>query len=94
MGFRVFPSKDLSMIALDRWLLTTALVVLSLASVGISPSAAQDSPQPRLAVALVVDQLRPDLLERYDQAFTGGLRRLLDEGFRFTQASQIGRAHV
>ena len=36
---------------------------------------------------LVVDQLRGDLLDRYEAAFTGSFRRLLDEGFRFTQAS-------
>lgn len=37
-------------------------------------------PGPTLIVALPVDQLRADLLERYDTLFTGGLRRLLDEG--------------
>jgi len=35
---------------------------------------------PRLIVLMVIDQLRADLLDRYDSAFTGGLRRLLDEG--------------
>ena len=48
---------------------------------------AQESPT--LAVMIVVDQLRGDLLEHYGPAFTGGFRRLLDEGFHFTQ---IGRA--
>ncbi|MGY8778107.1 MAG: alkaline phosphatase family protein [Longimicrobiales bacterium] len=46
---------------------------------------AQESPT--LAVMIVVDQLRGDLLEHYGPAFTGGFRRLLDEGFHFTQAS-------
>ena len=42
---------------------------------------------PALAVMIVVDQLRPDLVERYDDLWTGGLRRLVDDGFSFTSAS-------
>ena len=42
---------------------------------------------PTLVVMLAVDQLRPDLLHDYDTLYTGGLRRLLDEGFRFTSAT-------
>ncbi len=45
---------------------------------------AQDT---RLVVAISIDQLRSDLVERYESAFTGGFRRLLDEGYRYTQAS-------
>ncbi len=41
---------------------------------------------PDLVVLMVVDQLRADLLERYDTLFTGGFRRLSDEGLRFTNA--------
>ncbi len=40
----------------------------------------------RLVVLVSVDQLLPDQLEKYDSLFTGGLRRLRDEGFRYTQA--------
>jgi len=61
--------------------------VLALVLGTAAPLRAQASDGPRLVVTLVVDQLRPDLLERYDYAFSGGLRRLLDEGFSFTQAS-------
>ena len=50
------------------------------------PSSAQNE-APNLVIMLVVDQLRADLLDRYEPAFNGGFRRLLDEGFRFTQAS-------
>jgi len=50
-----------------------------------SPGAGQE--RPRLVVMLVVDQLRADLLDRYDDLFTGGFRRLRDGGFRFTQAA-------
>lgn len=42
---------------------------------------------PTLVVLLAVDQLRPDLLTDYDTLYTGGLRRILDDGFRFTQAT-------
>lgn len=42
-------------------------------------------PPLRLVVLIGVDQLRGDLLERYDAAYSGGLRRLLDEGFVHTR---------
>lgn len=42
---------------------------------------------PRVVVLVVVDQLRADLLDRYDAVFTGGFRRLRDQGYRFTQAT-------
>jgi predicted AlkP superfamily pyrophosphatase or phosphodiesterase len=38
-------------------------------------------------VFVSVDQLRGDLIERYDSAFTGGFRRLMDRGHRFTGAT-------
>ena len=44
-------------------------------------------PAPRTMVMLVVDQFTPDLLARYDKHLTGGLRRLLDEGFHFRNAA-------
>jgi predicted AlkP superfamily pyrophosphatase or phosphodiesterase len=43
--------------------------------------------EPSLVVLMVVDQLTPDLLDRYDPLFTGGLRRLRDEGRRFVNAT-------
>jgi len=48
------------------------------------PAAAET---PRLLVFLVVDQLRADILEEYRPLFDGGLRRLLDDGLSFTQAT-------
>ena len=56
-------------------------------------SACQQTPQgaavapPTLAILIVIDQLRPDFLDRYDHLFVGGLRRLLDEGHRFENAT-------
>ena len=43
---------------------------------------------PRLAVVVVVDQMRADYLERFGHLFEGGLARLLSEGMRFTEAHQ------
>lgn len=48
-----------------------------------APSARPGAPRPRLVVLLTVDQLRPDYLDRWRGRFTGGLRRLLDEGAFF-----------
>lgn len=42
---------------------------------------------PRLLVYVVVDQLRADLLDRYDTVFTGGFARLRAEGLRFPNAT-------
>ena len=42
--------------------------------------------RPRLVVVVVVDQLATHLLERYADVFTGGFRRLLDDGYRFANA--------
>jgi len=47
----------------------------------------QAPPSPSLVVYVVVDQLRGDMLERYDSLFTGGFRRLHDDGFRFLSAT-------
>ncbi|MFM8567580.1 MAG: alkaline phosphatase family protein [Gemmatimonadota bacterium] len=44
-------------------------------------------PRPALIVVLTVDQLRPDYLERWDDQFRGGLRRLIDEGAFFVRAA-------
>lgn len=48
---------------------------------------AQNTQGPTLAVAIAIDQLRMDVLQTYEPALTGGLRRLLDEGYSFTEAS-------
>ena len=48
---------------------------------------AQQPERPKLVIAMAVDQLRGDLLDHYADAFEGGLKRLMDEGFRFRQAS-------
>lgn len=42
--------------------------------------------KPKLIVTITIDGLRPDLLDRYDSVFTGGFRRLQDQGFQYTNA--------
>lgn len=43
-------------------------------------------PPPRLLVFIVVDQLRGDLLTRYSGLFSGGFKRLMDQGLSFPNA--------
>lgn len=43
--------------------------------------------RPSLVVLLVIDQLPEELLERYADGLQGGLRRLLDKGLRFPNAT-------
>ena len=43
--------------------------------------------RPRLAVMLVVDQLRPAYFDRYGDLFTGGFRRLIDQGRMYVRAT-------
>ncbi len=49
--------------------------------------AAGNAERPRLVVLVVVDQLRADLLDRYADLFTGGFKRLADEGHAYTNAA-------
>lgn len=44
--------------------------------------------EPSLVVLLVVDQMRPDYLERFDRDFEGGFRWLVDHGIVFLHARQ------
>ncbi|MES3008744.1 MAG: alkaline phosphatase family protein [Pseudomonadota bacterium] len=55
-----------------------------------TPASALQSDQPErpaLVLAIVVDQMRYDYLARFEHEFTGGLKRLLDEGAVFTNAN-------
>lgn len=65
------------------------VVGLALGPFGAADVLAQESEPPKLVVSVVIDQLRGDLIEHYEPAFDGGFRRLLDEGFRYTQASHV-----
>lgn len=50
---------------------------------GAAGAEAEATQGTRLVVYVVGDQLRADLLDRYDTVFTGGFARLRAEGLRF-----------
>jgi hypothetical protein len=61
-----------------------AAALLACAAPRSSSSTSGDPP--RLVLLLVGDQLRYDYMTRFGSGFTGGIRRLLDEGAVFTNA--------
>jgi hypothetical protein len=64
--------------------LVLAVALLACATQGPSSPAASDPP--KLVLVFVADQLRYDYTSRFASGFTGGFRRLLDEGAVFTNA--------
>ena len=52
------------------------------------PGPPHNPPAPRLVVLIVVDQLRPDYLDRYRDQWTGGFRRMLDQAAYFPEGQQ------
>jgi len=57
---------------------------LIIISVLFSISCKTQPSQPKLVIVLVVDQMRPDLLTRFDKLYTGGFRWLIDHGIWYT----------
>jgi len=73
--------------------MTRALASLILVAVAAAVPTTRPAPaptpvpaQPKLVVALTIDQFRYDYLTRFRDDYTGGLRRLLERGAVFTQA--------
>jgi len=64
----------------------SCVAAMVIALVGLISLRAHAASTPRLAVILVVDQMRADYLDRYSSQWTGGFKRLLSEGCVFTQA--------
>jgi hypothetical protein len=60
--------------------------ILLLLLSGCTTTAPRPVQRPGLVVVIAVDQLGEDLLDRYDSLFTGGFRRLRDEGLSFSEA--------
>jgi predicted AlkP superfamily pyrophosphatase or phosphodiesterase len=52
-----------------------------------TPPAAETADRPALVVMMVVDQLSQDLLARHEDVFTGGFRRLIDDGRWYVNAT-------
>ncbi len=66
----------------------TAVGVLATAGCGPSPEpVAPPDGRPSLVVMLAVDQLSAELLARYADVYDGGLRRVLDQGLSFENAT-------
>src|SRR5271170_1976362 len=62
---------------------------LILAAVLVVSLNAQPKPkpkEPKLVLAIVIDQFRYDYLTRFRADYTGGLKRMMDEGAMFTNA--------
>ena len=71
------------------------VALLAGAVLGPSGASGQDRAEPSLVVMIVVDQLRGDMIDHYQEAFSGGFRRFLDEGYSFTNASHAhARTHT
>jgi predicted AlkP superfamily pyrophosphatase or phosphodiesterase len=69
-----------------------AVVGLGLALLGLPAAQKPQTPSepvlpPPLIVLLVVDQMRADYVDRFQDDWTSGLRRLVTEGARFTNAA-------
>jgi hypothetical protein len=62
------------------------LAVAACPAAHLSPRVQPAVQRPALVVVIAVDQLGEDLLERYDSLFTGGFRRLRDQGMSFSEA--------
>ncbi|MDP9339975.1 MAG: alkaline phosphatase family protein [Acidobacteriota bacterium] len=52
-----------------------------------SSAAARNSVRPKLVVVLVVDQMRGDYVDKFQYQWTGGLKRLINEGAWFRDAA-------
>ncbi len=62
-------------------------LLFTLTAAGVPRAATQRVTRPRLAVILVVDQMRADYVQMYGHQWTRGLRRLLDTGAQFPLAA-------
>jgi hypothetical protein len=69
-----------------RHLVGLAIVALA-ACTPSAPSPVSPSARPRLLVWITVDQLRSDMLDHYSPMFTGGFRRLLNDGRFYINAT-------
>lgn len=62
------------------------ILILLIALLALALTQIYASEKPKLAVVIVVDQMRSDYLAREQGLLTGGFKRLLDNGFQFTEA--------
>lgn len=62
-------------------------LLFSLFSLAFAEKRDKAGKRPKLAVVVVVDQMRSDYLTRFAGVFSGGFKRLLDQGLVFTNAN-------
>jgi predicted AlkP superfamily pyrophosphatase or phosphodiesterase len=77
----IFPQLEECQMLRKNMILLTLLLALVPALTRIHASQ-----KPKLAVVIVVDQMRFDYLTREQTLLTGGFKRLLDNGFQFIEA--------
>jgi len=65
----------------------TILIAAALAAHPATVPQAPPPAPPKLAVILVVDQMRADYVDRFKGGWTGGLKRMIDEGAWFTNTA-------
>lgn len=79
--------------AKTRFLARAIIALLLIVAVSTPTNAQQRRPQirpvdkPKLVVLIVVDQMRGDYVDKFRDQWTGGLRRLVDEGAWFRNAA-------
>lgn len=66
---------------------TTASHAQAPAHPAATPLAKKTAPRPKLVVLLVVDQMRADYVDKFLPQWTGGLRRLVEQGAWFRDAA-------
>src|SRR5665213_3562350 len=64
-----------------------AAAVLAVFTIVAGRPQAAPAPAPKLAVIIVVDQMRADYVDTFQADWTGGLKRLVKEGAWFRQAA-------
>jgi predicted AlkP superfamily pyrophosphatase or phosphodiesterase len=61
--------------------------ILAVGLFALATACHAQSNRPTLVVLVSVDQLRADLVHRYSEVFSGGIKRALEEGYSFTEAN-------
>src|ERR1700746_2476008 len=84
-GSRIFTALALS--ALAAGLSANCVVAQAPKTAGVAPKKADKPTRPKLVVLLVVDQMRGDYVDKFRGQWTGGLKRLVDEGAWFREAA-------
>ena len=68
------------------WVTNSFFLIAVFLTNGFQTRASEESTPPKLAVVIVVDQMRADHLSRFAGLYKGGFKRLLDQGAVFTNA--------